>query len=165
MNMRYAILLIVFLASFQTACTQLEVLDSTQNPKYRSVIGRQFALKEDFLVRGVRWDLRAAQPDYILMIPATKPGIGGPEFTELGVLPKGSRFEVVGVVDRTSTLFPQTSYVARFAPGTLTQVDLASVRFHSSQLFPLFLKPASPAEAPQLSEVYFQPLAPHIRPR
>lgn len=158
MNMRYTVLLIVSLVSLQTSCVQLAVVDSTLNPKYRPMIGRQFALREDFLVRGVRWDLRSTQPDYILMMPATKPGIGGPEFTELGVLPKGTHFEIVGVVDRRSTLFPETAYVARFAPNTLAKVDLASVRFNSSHLFPLFLKPASPDEAPQLSEAYFQPL-------
>ena len=158
MNMRCTFLLVVFLVAFQAACVQLAVFDSSLNPKYGPMIGRQFALKEDFLVRGVRWDLRSTQPDYILMMPATRPGIGGPEFTELGVLPKGIRFEIVGVVDRTSPLFPETSYVARFAPNTLANVDLASVRFSSSRLFPLFLKPASPDEAPQLSEAYFQPL-------
>ena len=158
MNMRYTAILFAFLVSLQVGCVQLAVVGSTQNPRYASMIGRQFALKEDFLVRGVRWDLRATRPDYILMMPATKPGIGGPEFTELGVLPKGSRFEIVGAVDRTSTLFPETSYVARFAPDTIAQVELATVRFHSSHLFPLLLKPAAPGEAPHLSEVYFQPL-------
>ena len=145
-------------AMLQAACVQLAEVDSSQSPKYRSMIGREFALKEDFHVLGVKRDLRSTEPDYILIIPAAKPGIGGPEFFDLGAVPAGSRFKIVGVIERRFKFLPQATYVADFASDALSGAKLVAVRLRDSHVHPLYSTPISPSDPPQLNERYFQAL-------
>lgn len=147
-------LLLLVLALFPSACVQLAEIDSSQAPEYRSMIGQRFELKEEFLLKGVKRDLRSKTPDYFLVVP--RPGVGGPEFFDLGVVPRGSEFEIVGVVTHESKLFPMTAYVVRFANGTTGEANAAGVRLNAASGFHLYLKPASPQEAPPLNPRYFQ---------
>jgi len=141
----------------QAACVQLAEMDASRLPRYQAMIGRQFTLKEDLLVKGVKRDLRSKQPDYAMLVGV--PGIGGPEFLELGIKPAGSRFTIVGVIVHKSQLFPATAYVVRFADGVPVAPGIIDVRISDQNGFKFHAKPLSPEEAPQLSERYFAPVA------
>jgi hypothetical protein len=75
---------------------------------------------------------------------------------DLGAVPAGSRFKIVGAVTHRSELFPLTEYVISF--GELRFGEDKPVRITSAAGAQLYLKPVSPDDAPQLNERYFRSL-------
>ena len=146
----------MIIASFvQLGCVQLATTDVHDQAPYQPMLGRTYELKEPFRILATRWDPRSPQPDYLLMVPDVKPNIGGREFTLIGVVPQGSRFEIAGVRDRFAFGGRETIYVARFPAITLEGQDLSAVWITGSSLFPL-LEPNDAREAaPALAERYF----------
>jgi len=122
------------------------------------MIGQQFTLKEDMKVMGVKRDLRSKLPDYAMLVGS--PGIGGPEFIELGSKPAGSRFSIVGVVTYKSKLFPGTAYVVRFADGREVAPGIKDIRITDQNGFGFHIKMLSHEVAPQLNDRYFTSIAP-----
>ncbi len=140
---------------FLTACVQLAEVDSTDSPVYASMIGREFELKENLVARGIKLPPKFAAVDYILIMPL--PGIYSRyRILDLGAVPAGSRFRIIGVVTHRSKLFPITEYVISFSGHRFGEDK--PVRITSAAGAQLYLKPASPHEAPQLSERYFHVL-------
>ena len=121
------------------------------------MIGRTFELREEFLVYGIkRPDQKSPEPDFILIMPP--PTIGGHLILDLGRMPAGSRFQIVGVVTRRSKLFPSTEYVISFANRSISQTEGKQVRINATSTWHLYVKPASAEEPPQLNELYFRPI-------
>lgn len=142
----------------QTACVQLAEVDSTAAPVYAAMIGREFELKERFVALGVKLPPKFDEVNYILIMPP--PGIASQyRMVELGDLPAGSRIRIVGVVTHRSGLFPSTRYVVALLNHPLAGSEGREIRIQDAVAWQLYAKPASPAEAPQLSEKYFRPLA------
>ena len=154
---RFLLSALLLSSAVQTACVQLAEIDVTASPRYRSMLGREFTLKEDLKVKGVKRDLRSKQPDYAMLVGT--PGIGGPEFFELGIKPAGSRFTIVGVIYRKSRLFPATAYLVRFADGITVAPGITDIRISDENGFKFHDKPPSPEEAPSLSARYFEAVA------
>jgi len=154
---RLLIYLLLLVAAAQSACVQLAEKNASQAPRYQTMIGRQFNLKEDLKVKGVKRDLRSKQPDYAMLIGT--PGINGPEFFELGSKPAGSRFTIVGVVTHKSRLFTATAYVVRFADGVAVAPGISDIRISDQNGFGFHIKSQSSEDAPQLNERYFAPVA------
>jgi hypothetical protein len=148
---------LLFSAVLLTACVQLAEIDVTTSPRYRSMIGREFILKEDLKVKGVKRELRSKQPDYAML--EGSPGINGPEFFELGSKRAGSRFTIVGVIVHKSQLFPATAYVVRFADGVAVAPGITDIRISDQNGFRFHDRPPSPDEAPPLSARYFAAVA------
>ncbi len=116
------------------------------------MIGRVFETQEDLLIRGVKRDLRATRPDYIVLMPA--PGIGGPEIFNLGTIPRGRRFRITGVIDRKNSLFSKPQYVVEFSGAPITNESVESIQLYNVQAFPLYLLPVADGAAPPLNPKY-----------
>ena len=141
----------------QTACVQLAEVDSTPAPVYASMIGREFELREEFVARGVKLPPGFDEVNYILIMPP--PGIASRyRIVDLGAIPAGRRFRIVGVVTHRSELFPATQYVVSFLNHPLAGSEGRQIRIQDAAAWRLYVKPASPVEAPQLNEEYFRPL-------
>lgn len=142
----------------QTACVQLAEVDSTSAPIYASMIGREFELRENFVASGVKLPPKFDEVDYILIMPP--PGIASKyRIVDLGDLPAGSRIRIVGVVTRRSELFHSTRYVISLLNHPLAGSEGRQIRIQDAAAWQLYVNPASPDAAPQLSENYFRPLA------
>lgn len=144
------------LALFLTGCVQLAVVDSTDAPRFQAMIGREYALMQPFLIRGVKRNSKDTEPDYILIMPP--PGIGGRFITDLGRAPVGSRFKIIGVVTHRSKLFPSTRYVIAFSDRGIVRAAGRKVMINDASGFKSYEKPVSPNGAPTLSRQYFQPI-------
>lgn len=140
---------------FLTACVQLAEVDSTDSPVYASMIGREFELKENLVACGIKLPPEFDEVDHVLIMPP--PGIYSRyRILDLGAVPAGSRFKIVGVVTHLSELFPITEYVISFGEHRFGEDK--PVRITSASGAQLYLKPVSPHEAPRLSERYFRPV-------
>jgi hypothetical protein len=144
------------LPALLSGCVHLAEVDSTADPKYRAMIGREYALRQEFRACGAKWDHQSAEPDHILIMPP--PGIGGRYIVDLGRVPAETRFRIVGVVTRRSKLFPSTEYVVALLDHRLPRSAGKAVRIYNVAAWPLHEKPRSFAEAPRLNEFYFRPL-------
>jgi hypothetical protein len=122
------------------------------------MIGRAFELREDFDAYGIKLpDQRTPDPAYIVIMPP--PRIGGHLVLDLGRVPAGSRFRIVGVVTRRSKLFPSTEYTVFFDDARSFQANGKPVRIQATTpSWKLYVQPASPGEPPQMNEQYFKPL-------
>lgn len=120
------------------------------------MIGQEFELKEELLVRGVKWNSRSTGPDYLLVMPP--PGIGGRFTMDFGKLPAGSRFRIVGVVTRQSKLFPSTRYVIALMDHQIGQAENKEIRITDTSKERLYVEPDDPDQPPQLSERFFRRL-------
>lgn len=142
----------------QTACVQLAEVDSTSAPIYASMIGREYELKENFVARGVKLPPKFDQVNYILIMPP--PGIASRyRIVDLGDMPAGSRFRIVGVVTHRSELFPATQYVVSSLNHPVAGSEGRQIRIQDAAAWQLYVKAAAPDEAPQLNEKYFRSLA------
>ena len=159
MKARSILLLLVstVLTTLQSRCVQLGEVDSTHSPAFATMIGREFELKEEFLVRGVKLPPKFDQVNYALIMPP--PGIYSKyRIVDLGHFDAGSRFKIVGVVTRHSELFPSTEYVIAFADRSFDEVEGQQVRITAASSWKLYVKPDARDAAPQLSERYFHPV-------
>lgn len=149
-------LLAASLLAALAGCVQLARVDATADAKYRSLVGREFELREDFLACGVKQDsARPAIHEVAIMPP---PGLGGRFIVALGRIPAGSRFRIVGVTNHRSELFPKTEYVVLFLDHRIPGAEGKPVRIYNVALWPLYEKPAEAGAAPTLSERYFRPV-------
>lgn len=122
------------------------------------MIGREFELKAEFLLLGMKDAPKFEELGHILIVPP--PGIHSSyRILYLGHRPAGSRFRIVGVVTHKSKLFPLVQYVISFTDDRTGETKGKEVRIPDASGWGLYVKPAFPDEAPQLSEQYFKPLA------
>jgi len=154
------ILSLALAALTQSGCVVLETMDSTRAPIYAAMIGQRFELRRAFLVHGIKSDEdRGRDFSYVLLTPP--PGIGGRFVVKLDEVPSGSRFTIIGVTTRRSTLFPSTRYGVRFDDEALIASAEKPVRLSAEHgNMKLYTEPASPGEAPGLNKLYFRPLSP-----
>lgn len=150
------LLLVATALSGLTGCVQLAEVDSTHAPRFASMLGREYELREELLVRGVKRDARSAAPDYVLVMPP--PGIGGRFIVDLGTLPRGTRFRIVGVTTHRSRLFPSTRYVISLRDQAIADPADRDILITDTSSWDLYLAPSSPAEAPQLNPRFFRAL-------
>jgi len=154
---RLRFMLLVACTALQVGCVQLAEVDSTHSPIYRGMLGREFELKEEFVVRGVKLPPKFNEVDHILIMPP--PGIYSTyRILDFGHMPAGRRFRIVGVVTHSFKLVPFTQYVISFVDHRISQAEGRQVRIQDAAAWQLYVKPASPDEAPQLSERYFRPV-------
>lgn len=148
------LLSVALLLPVLVSCVQLALIDASADPKYREVIGREYMLREDFLACGSKHDYPSPGFDHVLIMPP--PGLGGRYIVPLGRIPAGSRFRIVGVVDRRSELFKNPEYVVAFQDFRIPGAEGKPVRLYHVALWPLYEKPAGDGTAPMLSERYFR---------
>lgn len=139
-----------------TGCVQLATIDATAEAKYRDVIGREYALRKDFLACGSKPDYPDPGFDHIFIMP--RPGIGGRYIVKLGTIPAGTRFRIVGVIHRRSDLFKKPEYAVALQDFQLPQAEGKPIRLYNVAAWPLYEKPADANTAPQLSERYVSAL-------
>jgi hypothetical protein len=149
-----ALLLLATLLAGMTGCVQLDLADVSAAPAYQSMIGREFELQTDMLIKGVKRDLRSTRPDYILLMPA--PGIGGNEIFSLGTIPRGRRFRIVGVIDRKNRLLSKPQYVVQFSGAPITDAIVESIQIYNVSGLRVYLPPESKDRAPRLDPAYFR---------
>lgn len=89
--MRKTAAFLALIAVTFAGCVQLQV-----NEVSSDMVGQRFRVLEELLVYGVKIDRRSPDFEYLTLAP--KPGIGGPEITDLGSLPTGSIVEISGLV-------------------------------------------------------------------
>lgn len=150
------LLLLASLLPALTACVQLADVDATRSPRFATMLGQEFELKEPLLVRGVKHDARATTPDYALVMPS--PGIGGRFIVDLGTLPRGTRFRIVGVTTHRASLFPSTRYVISLLDRSLPGAAGREILLSDAASWHLYLEPTSADAAPRLNERFFRPL-------
>ena len=137
-------------------CVQLKEIDSTRSPLFGRMLGNEFELLEEFIAIGVKGEYPSAELTSVLIMP--RPGLAITRFlVELGRVPAGSRFKIVGVVTRTSKLFPSIEYAISFKDHSSPRSGNLLVRIPDGKVyFPAYVKPISPSEAPTLNERYFR---------
>lgn len=137
-------------------CVRLATVDATADARYRSIVGREYELREPFRACGVKHDFPQDHFDEVAIMPP--PGIGGRYIVDLGLIPAGSRIRVVGVTNHRSKLFPKTEYVVVFPDHRIPGADGKPIRLYNVALWPLYEQPVDENSAPQLSARYFRPL-------
>jgi len=134
-------------------CVQLDLQDVSAAPAYQSMIGREFELQKDLLIRGVKNDRRSTRPDCILLMPA--PGIGGSMIFNLGTVVQGRRFHIIGVIDRKNRLFSKPQYVVQFSGSPVTDAAVEGIQIYNVSGLRLYLPPVAEGAAPTLDPKYF----------
>lgn len=100
----------IFLCLCLASCGQIPWEDMSSNPKYSSVIGKQFKTKKELWALGITNENYAKKVDYILLVPGV--GFSGPEVVTREQLTRGSIFRVVGVLKARSLVFSRrTAYI------------------------------------------------------
>ena len=148
----------LILCFFHCGCFRLSEVDSTHSPFFARMLGNEFELLEEFIAIGVKGEYPSAEITSVLIMP--RPGQAITRFlVELGRVPAGSRFKIVGVVTRTSKLFPSIEYAISFKEHSIPRSGNLLVRIPDGKVyFPAYVKPISPSEAPTLNERYFRPI-------
>ena len=98
------IFLTSFLACFfLTSCSVLEFEDVSTDPKFKLHIGQKFITKVELIAHGITMDQNYAKILSHVSITAS-PGFTGPEVLFRSMLPAGSQFEIVKVIQSEWTL-------------------------------------------------------------
>ncbi len=151
-NFRSIIGILAF-ALLHSGCFRLAVFDATQSPVFASVIGTEYELKTALSAVGQRPEPQV-DPDYILLMPHP---IGAQRYNvDLGSVPAGTRFKIVGVLMPTSMIYPSTQYVIAFSNYSNPRFGMLPVKIYNGPVFDLYLKAEHPNAAPALNERYFR---------
>ncbi len=152
-----AIFGILVLCFSHSGCVKLTVVDSTHSPVFASMVGAEFELVEEFMAIGTKWDSRSVAFDSILVAPQERRSFTS-RYVDLGRVPAGSRFKLVGVETRWR-FSPSNQYVIAFTNHTIPQsANLPTTIPDYMVSFPAYVKAKIPSEAPSLNERYFRPL-------
>lgn len=113
---------------------------------------RVYETREDLLVRGVRDHF--GDKDYSRIGLYARPGVGGPEFVNLGVLPAGSKFEIVGQARTGWWPFAKVEFVIRLLGPAPFDIGTRPVRISSAAALHLYVKDDASGER-RLNPRYF----------
>jgi hypothetical protein len=151
-NYRSIIGILAF-ALFHAGCFRLAVFDATQSPVFASVIGTEYELRTALWAVGSRPETQV-DPDYILLMPQPT----GPRRynVDLGSVPAGTRFRIVGVSMLTPMINPSIQYVIAFSNYSNPRFGMLPVKIYNGKVFGLYLKVEQPNAAPGLNERYFR---------
>ncbi len=143
------IILILSILIITTSCVQVPLRDASKDLFYKEIIGTKYELKEDFLALGIESFEEKNQIDYFSIMPY--PGIKGRYILSKKVLPKGSKFTVIGVlISEWDTCFQRTAYIIQPLDNFIGN----DVRIDSS--FEMLINSKSGLEPPKLNRKYFE---------
>lgn len=149
--MSFRILLSLAFLSFLalTGCVHL-----AEHPQAAGgVVGRRFEVRQDLLAYGIKRSLPSSHYDYVVLHP--KPGIGGPEVVDLGLVPAGTTLEVVELVGLGPRIFGREFYRVRLQGSAAARFEGRDLRLASRRTFHV----GSDAEGhPILNPAYFRKL-------
>lgn len=169
---------VAVLAIFGTAgggCVQLELADSTASPLYVPVIGKKYELSQDFIIRSVRVEVGAApsfayifakpavyipqyDPKSRLYDPRRRPGYVTRFETDLGFLPAGTRFSIIGALTREAP-FARMNYLIMIEGVSSQLAGDLPVRLGERRGDERYLTPAANERAPVPNVQFFRPVA------
>jgi len=121
--------------------------------KTYEMVGREYTLLKPLKLKGVKLDLRANRPDYLIVVG--QPGIAGPELIELGDLAAGSRIEIVSVYRKRGLFSDNIEY--EFISKSPSPANNEKVRIHSNNAATkLYSTENFLGGIPVLSPIYFE---------
>jgi hypothetical protein len=144
-------------ALLQGGCRSVRTVDVSSVSAYNNVIGREYLLKNEFMVYFIKFEPGSTRQKYYTMIPRIR--ISGPEIVKIGPVPKGSRIRIVGVKEQQWILFPsRVEYEALFVGADVLGIGNERVRIYREGVPPVYLKSEKAGSALVLNEEYFTPL-------
>ncbi len=165
---------LALLAGAGTGCVQLKLDNATGSARYAPVVGKRYELAQDFILQSVREEVGEA-PRYARIIakpivyipqydprnrrydPRGKPGYVTRFVTDLGFLPAGTRFSVVGVLTRGAPM-TQVHYVIAIEGDQSQIAGHLPVRLSEQWGKDVYLAPAAAGEAPKPCAPFFGPV-------
>lgn len=116
-----------------------------------SYVGKEFILKKEMKLRGVKIDLRSSKPDYFIVVGT--PGVSGPEIMNMGILPIGTRIKIMELVKRRRFLSSSREYEAIIISSSAAEGQ--RVRIPNRHGLGLYKRESNSLLEPALSCDYF----------